>query len=152
MSTSHFLTWIPLVPLRVKLGWNNIGATETFGANSDHVSVYELAGLLLVSRFELYTNVAQFLGDIPSNLPLCGPSVSEVLHEKLCKITASHTKDGVMQSVTFLDGHCVRHVRRAFRHVQDSLGRHAHGEHVGRLKPGLRHALSVSPWGSEELP
>jgi len=27
--------------------------TETFGVNSDDVSVWELAGLLLVSRFEL---------------------------------------------------------------------------------------------------
>ena len=49
-------------------------ATETFGANSDDVPVWELAGLLLVSRFELcvviHTNVAQFLDDIPSNLPV----------------------------------------------------------------------------------
>ena len=49
-----------------------------------------------------------------------------------------------MQSVTFVDGHCVRHARHASRNVQDSLGRHAHGGHVERLKPGLRHALSVS--------
>ena len=49
-------------------------ATETFGANSDDVPVWELAGLLLVSRFELcvviHTDAAQFLDDIPSNLPV----------------------------------------------------------------------------------
>ena len=41
---------------------------ETLGANSDDISVWELASLLLVSRFELCvlirTNVAQFLVDI----------------------------------------------------------------------------------------
>ena len=73
----------------------------------------EFAGLLLVNYRSrelcvvIHANVAQFLCDIPSNLPLCGGS------ERLCKITASHAKDGVMQSVTIVDGHCVRHVRRA---------------------------------------
>ena len=133
MSTSHFvrkeMTWIPLAPLPVKLGWNHFRETETLG-------VWELAGLLLASRFELcvaiHTNVAQCLCDIPSNLPLCGgservPSVREVIHVILCKIAASHAKYGVMQSVTFVDGHCVRHVRRASRNVHNNLSRHLHG-------------------------
>ena len=90
-----------------------------------------------------------FLNGIPSNVPVCGgservPSVSEDLHQILCKITTSYMKDGVMQSVTFVDGHCVRHVRRASRNVQDSLGRHVHGGHVGRLKPGLRHVCGAT--------
>ena len=68
-------------------------------------------------RFELcvviHIHVTQFLFDIPSNLPLCGssergPSLSEVLQEILCKIMASQAKGGVMQSVTFVDGHSVR--------------------------------------------
>ena len=85
-----------------------------------------------------------FLHDISSNLPVCGgnerePSVSDDLHQILCKIITSYMKDGVMQSITFADGHCVRHVRRASRNVQDSPGRPAHGGHVERLKPGLRH-------------
>ena len=42
-----------------------------------------------------------------------------------------------MQSATFVDVHCVRN-------VQDNLGRDVHGGFVERLKPGLRHALSVS--------
>ena len=93
---------------------------ETSSADSDEASVWELRGLLLVGfrrRLELcvviQANVAQFLFDIPSNLPLCGGSegvslLSENLHEILCKITAGHAKDGVMQSATLADGHCVR--------------------------------------------
>ena len=57
-----------------------------------------------------------------------------------------------MQSETFMDGHCERHtvtrvhrdVRRASRNVQESTGRREHGGRVESLKPGLRHALSVS--------
>ena len=91
--------------------------TETFGATV-------MVGLLLAnvhSRFELcvviYTDVALFLYDIPNNLPPCGcsetlSSLSEDVHQILCKITASQTKDGVMQSMTFVDGDCVG-VRRA---------------------------------------
>ena len=72
------------------------------------------------------------------------------------KITASHiqAKDGVRQSVTFEDGHCVQHTvtrihheaRRPSRNVQrqDRLGRHVRGGRFQRLKHGLRHALSVS--------
>ena len=55
-------------------------------------------------------SLAQFLFDITSNLPLCGgregvPSLSEVRHRAPCRITASQTEDGVMQSKTFVDGH-----------------------------------------------
>ena len=131
--------------------------------DSDDVSVWELAGLLLASRFELCVeiraSVARFIFDITSNLPHCGsservPSLSEVLQEILCMITASQiqTKDGVRQSVTFVDGHCVRHTvtrihheaRRPSRNVQDKLARHVHGVHVENLEHDLRHALSVS--------
>ena len=37
------------------------------------------------------------------------------------------------------------------RNEWDSLGRNLHGGHVERLKPGLRHALSVRIGGSQEL-
>ena len=63
-------------------------------------------------------------------------------------------KDGVMQSVTFVDGHCEQHTVTRIRHEarrpsrsvqrQDSLGRQVHGVHVEILKNDLRHALSVS--------
>ena len=43
------------------------------------------------------------------------PTLSEDLDEILCIITASQAKEGVMQRVTFVDGHCVRHVRRSSR-------------------------------------
>ena len=51
------------------------------------------------------------------------------------------------QSVAFVDGHTVTKVHHDVRRVSlsewDSLGRPMHGGHVERLKPGLRHALSV---------
>ena len=55
-------------------------------------------------------------------------------------------------SATFVEGHCVQHtvtsvhhdVRRVSRNVKDNPGRHVHGGHVQRLKPGLCHPLSVS--------
>ena len=87
------------------------------------------------------TNAARFLRDVPSNLPVCGcserePSLNGVLHEILCKITANQADKGVMQSVTFVDGHTVTRVhhdvRRASRNVQDNLDRHVHGGHVER--------------------
>ena len=77
MSTSHFIwktndvdsagsftseTWLE----------QHFRATETSGANSD-VAVWELASLLLVSRFELYaeihTNEAQFSQWHPEQCP-----------------------------------------------------------------------------------
>ena len=53
----------------------------TFGANNDDVSVWELVGFLLDGfrrRSELCVviraNVAPFLFDLTSNIPLCGGS------------------------------------------------------------------------------
>ena len=144
MSASLFVlywkdvSWNPLPPY-VSGGCQErrFRVTATFGANSDDV-VWEPAGLLLVNSRSrelcviIHANVAQFLCDIPSDLPLCGgrervPSVREVLHEILCKITASHAKDGVMQSVTVVDGQCVRHVRSTFWVAMNM---------AGTLKPG----------------
>ena len=61
--------------------------------------------------------------------------------------------DGVRQSVTFVDGHCVRHTVTRDRHSagrvsrsaqrQSSLDRHVRGGYVERLKCDLRHALSI---------
>ena len=132
-------------------------ATETFGTDGDDVVVWGLVGLVFVDfrrHFEfcvlIHTLVTQFLLDIPSNLPLCGSServlsLSEVLQEILCKITASQAKGGVMQSVTFEDGYSVRHavtrVHRDVRRASRSLARHVHGGRFERLRHGLRHAL-----------
>ena len=78
MSTSHFVwrqvSWIPLTPLRVKLGWSNFIVMETFSADSDDLYVCELVGLPVGfrSRFDLCvvntSNVARFLVDVPSKL------------------------------------------------------------------------------------
>ena len=89
---------------------------------------------------------AQFLFDNWNNLPLCGgservPTLSEDLDEILCGVTASRAKDGVMQSVTFVDGHTI--IRVYSDNVRDSLGRQEHGGQVERLKPDLRRTLSV---------
>ena len=120
----------------MNLGWNNF---STQWKRSAPTAMMFPPGSLSVFRrgFELcvviHTKVT--LCDIPSNLPHCGrsetvPSLSEVLQEILCIITASQAKGGVMQSVTFVDGHCVRHsvtrvhrdVRRASRNVQKQSG------------------------------
>ena len=84
------------------------------------------------------------LHDTWNNLPLCGgrervPTLSEDLDELLCKITACQAKESVMQSVTFVDGHCVGHTVRVRLNVrraqeQDRLDRHGHGEHVERRR------------------
>ena len=57
---------------------------ETFSADRNDVSVWELLGLLLVDfrrEFELCVVIrakaAQFLFDLTSNLPLCGGSERE---------------------------------------------------------------------------
>ena len=52
------------------------------------------------------------------------------------EITASQAKEGVMQSATLADGHCVRHTFRVRHDTQehDSLDRHVHGEHVERRR------------------
>ena len=100
MSTSHCMrevSWTPLASLLVKLGWKNTFTQwKRLAADSDEVSVWELKGLLIVGircRLELCvvnrTKAAQFLFHLTSNLPLCGGS-------------------GAMQSVNFVDGHCVR--------------------------------------------
>ena len=82
MQTSLFMllekevSWIPHIWLE-----QHFHVMETFSADSDDVSVWELVGLLPVgirNRFELCventSNVAQFLFDKWDNLPLCGGS------------------------------------------------------------------------------
>ena len=84
--------------------------------DNDDVSVWERVGLLLLGTFRgrlelcvvVKSNVAKFLFDTTTDLPLCGghervPALSEDLRQILCKLSASQiqTKDGVRQSVTF---------------------------------------------------
>ena len=127
-------------------------------------------GLLLVgtfcSRFELSvaveSNDAKFLFDTTTDLPLfSGRETVSALrrdpHQIHCKDTASQIpmKDGVRQSVTFENGHCVQYTVTRIHHnarrpsrsrqKQDRLGRHVRGGRFQCVKHGLRHALSVSP-------
>ena len=81
------------------------------------------------------------LFDTWNSLTLCGgrgrvPTLSEDLDGILCEITASQAKEGVMQSATLVDGHCMRHTFRVRHNAQehDSLDRHVHGEHVERRR------------------
>ena len=106
-------------------------ATEALGANSNDVFVWRLVGLL---------------DDVLNSLPLRGGG--ERVPSR-CKITVSQTKDGVLQSVTVVDGvvdgHSVRHaVARDHQSAsrQGSLDRHVHGGHAERLNHDLRLALS----------
>ena len=69
------------------------------------------------------SKVAKFLFDITTDLPLCCghervPALSEDLPQILCKIMTNQirTKDGVRQSETFVDGHCVRHTATRIHH------------------------------------
>ena len=69
-------------------------AMETFSADSDEVSVWELKGLLLVKfpRVVIHANVVQYLFDNWNKIPLCGGNervhlLSEDLRQILCKIT-----------------------------------------------------------------
>ena len=68
---------------------------------------------------------------------------------------AIEAEEGVMQSVTFVNGHTVTRVhhdlRRVSRNVLGCPGRHVHAGHVDRLKPGLRHPLSVSRGGHKSF-
>jgi len=62
------------------------------------------------------------------------PSLSEVLHEILCQVTATQADDGVMQSVTLVDG---RYVRRTTLPRDGNVRRDSDDvfvwEHVGLL-------------------
>ena len=101
--------------------------TETFGATVTMFSsgITSVFSWLISSRFELCvvikTDVELFLCDNPNNLPLCGgkervSSLNKEPHQILCRITATQTKDGVMQSITFGNGRCVRQADTRVRH------------------------------------
>ena len=110
----------PLASVPMKLGWNNFSTQWKHSAPTEMTFLPGSSWFLLDGfrrRFErsavIHAAAAQFLFDIPRNLTLCDVServslLSEVPHEILCKITASYANDGVMQSVTLVDVHCVR--------------------------------------------
>ena len=89
------MSWIPLAPLPVKLGWNNTFAqrkrqapTVMFPSGSSQVFSLSV-DLSTVSKSTPMQH--RFLLDIPSNLPVCGgnegvPLVSQDLHQILCEV------------------------------------------------------------------
>ena len=106
-------------------------ATVTmFPSGSTKVFSWSISAVHLSSVSKSKPMQLSFSLTIPSNLLLSGggereSSLSEGLHEILCEVTASQTKDGVMWSKTAVDGHCVRHsvtrVRHNVRHASRSV-------------------------------
>ena len=134
----------------MKLGWNrHFRATETFGADSDDVSVWEHAVLPLPGRFEIctaiHTNVVQ-----SRTVTLSAVAVKEfsrsvkIFNSKLREITISriHMEDGVRQRVASIVRDRVRqtvarvprNARRASRSKRDRTAWNATymGGHVER--------------------
>ena len=70
--------------------------------------------------------------------------LSEVLHAILCQVTASQADEGVRQSVTFVDGHCVR---RTTLPRDGNVRRHSDDvfvlEHVGLLLVNFRSRFEL---------
>ena len=79
-------------------------ATETFNTDTADVSVWELVGLFLVDLPQSISALCRNPRQRGKDSVERAPSLSEVLHEILCKITASQAEEGAMQSVTFVDG------------------------------------------------
>merc|ERR1711863_150472 len=152
-------------------GWLEEGfwGTETFVANGDDLSIGQFIGLLQGGGgsssghllLEVKGNIAEFFLDVTDNLTLSGGServttLSEDLHEVVGELTASQvqTKDGMGESITFIDGDIVGdtitrvhdHTSGTTRSVEgeNSLDSNIHGGHVEGLKHDLSHLLTVS--------
>merc|ERR1719238_1755909 len=126
--------------------------TEPLVANGDDLAVGKLIGLLKGGGggssghllLEVKGDIAELLLDVTDNLTLSGggervTTLSEDLHEVVGELTASQvqTKDGVGESVTFIDGDVVGdtisgvhdHTSGTTRSVEgeDSLDSNIHG-------------------------
>ena len=112
--------------------WFERHSTQQDGANSDAVSVRKVVGLFLVYF----------------DLPLYGgrkrvPPLSEIIVE-FCTITPCH-KDGVMQSVTFVDGHCGRHTVRVLYASCHMRQRRVRLASVSACNAGLGNHTATKP-------
>merc|ERR1719431_1669940 len=146
----------------------SLRAPEPLVTNGDDLTVRKLIRLLKRGRgsssghllLEVEGNIAEFLLDIPDNLPLSSggegvATLSEDLHEVVGELTTSQiqTDNGVRESITFIDwdsmGDSISRVHHntsgTTRGVQgeDSLDSHIHGGHVECLKHDLGHLLPV---------
>merc|ERR1719323_2934294 len=117
-----------------KLGWNGLRAPEPLVSNGDDLAVGQLVGLLQRAGgggrghllLEVEGDIAEFLLDVPDDLPLGGggegvASLGEDLHQVVSEVTPSQVKpeDGVGESVTLIDGDSVRDT---VTRVQDDTG------------------------------
>merc|ERR1712066_570921 len=110
--------------LHAEEGWLEEGfrGTEPLIANGDDLAIRQLIGLLQGGRgsssghllLEVKSNIAKLLLYVTDNFTLSGggegvASLSEDFHEVVGELTASQvqTKDGVGESITFIDGDSV---------------------------------------------
>merc|ERR1719295_640672 len=156
--------------LHTKEGWleESLWAAETLIANGDDLTVGKLIRLLKGSGgsssghllLKVKGNIAQLLLDVTDNFSLGSggervTSLSEDLHQVVSKFTSSEvkTKDGVGQSITFIDGDSVGDTITGVHddsggttrgvQGQNSLDSDIHGGHVEGLKHDLGHLLTV---------
>merc|ERR1712039_670900 len=146
----------------------SLGAPEPLVADGDHLAVGQLVGLLQRAGgggrghllLEIKGNIAEFLLDVPDDLPLSsgGEAVSslcEDLHQVVGEVTASKVEpeDGVGKGVTFIDGNCVRDTVAGIEddasgtsggiQGEHGLDGDVHGRGVEGLEHDLGHLLSV---------
>merc|ERR1719260_557189 len=149
----------------------SLGATETFIANGDDLTVGKLIGLLkgggcsssghLLSKVK--SDIAELFLDVTDNLTFSSggervATFSEDLHEVVGELTSSKIKtdDGMGKSITFIDrdsmGDTITRVHDntggTSRGIEgeDSLDSNIHGRHVEGLEHDLGHILTVSLW------
>merc|ERR1719195_1851273 len=143
--------------------------TEPLVANGDDLAVGKLIGLLKGGGgssgghllLEVEGDIAELLLDVTDNLTLSSGGervtpLGEDLHEVVGQLTASQvkTKDGVGESITFIDGDGVGDtITRVHDNTsgtargiegKDSLDGDVHGGHVEGLEHDLGHLLPVS--------
>merc|ERR1712141_333004 len=146
-----------------------LGGTEPLVTDGDDLTVGKFIGLLEGGGgsgsghllLEVKGNIAKLFLDVTDNLALSGggervTTLSEDLHEVVGELTASQvqTKDGVGESITFIDGNIVRDtIAGVHDHTggttggiegEDGLDGNIHGGHVEGLKHDLSHLLTVS--------
>merc|ERR1719411_1301232 len=143
--------------------------TEPLIADGDDLAIRQLVRLLKGGGggsgghllLEVKSNIAELLLDVTDNLTLSSGGervtpLGEDLHEVVGQLTASQvkTKDGVGESITFIDGDGVGDtITRVHDNTggtargiegEDSLDGNIHGGHVEGLEHDLGHLLTVS--------
>merc|ERR1712061_982200 len=147
----------------------SLGATETFIANGDNLTVGKFKGLLKRGGgsssghllLKVKGNIAELLLDVTDNLTLSSggervATFSEDLHQIVGKLTASKIKtdNSMGEGIAFIDWDTVGDtISRVHDNTsgtargiegEDSLDGHIHGGHVEGLEHDLGHLLTVS--------